>query len=428
MVSRSSARLGRRAARGRARRPAARARRRARRSPAPARRGGTTATRRRSRADAAIALPSSASRSSWPRCSLRVSDQTSGTWISTISAIAPRIGGASAREQAPRARRDRAEALVDLEQQRRSRRRADPRVGLDQLALAAVERVLGPVEVAHLDLGAAVAQQRALAVVERVVAADLGRVVRVEDAPVRRPDLDAHDRAARARARRRRRRRRRSRPACPSAGRRRASTRRAGRPPAPSSASRASPRRSRRSGARSSRRRRPRRSRRRCRARSAAAPSARSAARHERGFHGPPSSPLAAPRRRARRDQCRIAAPTRERRGCWLVHTERSTHVQHSASSPSPPRSPPAPRPSSSLPLASAKGGDRQSRYAAPAPRARPRSSSSKPRGRGIEVEFEVDQNRNGVPWKVTLRRNGSLVAVDDRTTRRRAARSRCTA
>ncbi|HEX6952715.1 MAG TPA: hypothetical protein VF124_07955 [Gaiellaceae bacterium] len=30
---------------------------------------------------------------------------------------------------------------------------------------------------------------------------------------------------------------------------------------------------------------------------------------------------------------------------------------------------------------------------------------------RGIEVEFEVDQNRNGVPWKVTLRRNGVRVA-----------------
>jgi hypothetical protein len=29
----------------------------------------------------------------------------------------------------------------------------------------------------------------------------------------------------------------------------------------------------------------------------------------------------------------------------------------------------------------------------------------------GLEVEFEVDQNRNGVPWKVTLRRNGPLVA-----------------
>jgi hypothetical protein len=28
----------------------------------------------------------------------------------------------------------------------------------------------------------------------------------------------------------------------------------------------------------------------------------------------------------------------------------------------------------------------------------------------GIQVEFEVDQNRNGVPWKVTLRRNGALV------------------
>jgi hypothetical protein len=30
---------------------------------------------------------------------------------------------------------------------------------------------------------------------------------------------------------------------------------------------------------------------------------------------------------------------------------------------------------------------------------------------RGVEVEFEVDQNRNGVPWNVTLRRNGVRVA-----------------
>jgi hypothetical protein len=36
----------------------------------------------------------------------------------------------------------------------------------------------------------------------------------------------------------------------------------------------------------------------------------------------------------------------------------------------------------------------------------------------GIEVEFEVDQNRNGVPWKVTLHRNGSLVTSTSRTTR----------
>ena len=36
----------------------------------------------------------------------------------------------------------------------------------------------------------------------------------------------------------------------------------------------------------------------------------------------------------------------------------------------------------------------------------------------GIEVEFEVDQNRNGVPWRVTLHRNGSLVASTTATTR----------
>ena len=36
----------------------------------------------------------------------------------------------------------------------------------------------------------------------------------------------------------------------------------------------------------------------------------------------------------------------------------------------------------------------------------------------GIEVEFEVDQNRNGVPWRVTLRRNGVLVASTTATTR----------
>lgn len=35
-----------------------------------------------------------------------------------------------------------------------------------------------------------------------------------------------------------------------------------------------------------------------------------------------------------------------------------------------------------------------------------------------IEVEFEVDQNRNGVAWRVTFRRNGSLVASTTATTR----------
>ncbi len=37
---------------------------------------------------------------------------------------------------------------------------------------------------------------------------------------------------------------------------------------------------------------------------------------------------------------------------------------------------------------------------------------------RGIEVEFEVDQNRNGVPWRVELRRNGIRVASFPATTR----------
>ena len=35
-----------------------------------------------------------------------------------------------------------------------------------------------------------------------------------------------------------------------------------------------------------------------------------------------------------------------------------------------------------------------------------------------IEVEFEVDQNRNGVRWTVTLRRNGALSVSTRATTR----------
>jgi hypothetical protein len=37
-----------------------------------------------------------------------------------------------------------------------------------------------------------------------------------------------------------------------------------------------------------------------------------------------------------------------------------------------------------------------------------------KPDGRRLEAELEVDQNRNGVRWKVTIRRNGR-VAVSTR-------------
>jgi hypothetical protein len=37
---------------------------------------------------------------------------------------------------------------------------------------------------------------------------------------------------------------------------------------------------------------------------------------------------------------------------------------------------------------------------------------------RGIEVEFEVDQNRIGVPWTVTLSKNGSAITSFVATTR----------
>jgi hypothetical protein len=38
--------------------------------------------------------------------------------------------------------------------------------------------------------------------------------------------------------------------------------------------------------------------------------------------------------------------------------------------------------------------------------------------GSRIETEFEVDQNRNGVRWKVTLRRNGAIAGSTRATTR----------
>jgi hypothetical protein len=38
--------------------------------------------------------------------------------------------------------------------------------------------------------------------------------------------------------------------------------------------------------------------------------------------------------------------------------------------------------------------------------------------GRGIELEFQVDQNQNGVPWNVTLSRNGNAVRSFTATTR----------
>jgi hypothetical protein len=68
-------------------------------------------------------------------------------------------------------------------------------------------------------------------------------------------------------------------------------------------------------------------------------------------------------------------------------------------------------------PLASAKGGDpvRVRGHCTQSSTAKLKLSREDSR---IEVEFEVDQNRSGVPWKVTLRRNGAVVAAAKATTR----------
>ncbi len=68
------------------------------------------------------------------------------------------------------------------------------------------------------------------------------------------------------------------------------------------------------------------------------------------------------------------------------------------------------------VPAAVAKDGDVQARGTCT------KSSTAKLKlsnedGR-IEIELEVDQNRNGIPWKVALRRNGALVASLTVTTR----------
>jgi hypothetical protein len=61
-------------------------------------------------------------------------------------------------------------------------------------------------------------------------------------------------------------------------------------------------------------------------------------------------------------------------------------------------------------PLATAKGGD-DVRVRGTCTQGSTAKLKLSREDRGIEIEFEVDQNRNGVSWKVTLRRNGTLVA-----------------
>ena len=99
-------------------------------------------------------------------------------------------------QQPARIGRDRAEALVDLEQHRGARRGPDAGIRLDQPPLLAVERVLGTVQVADLHLRAAVPQQPMLVLAQRVTAADLRGIVGVEHPAGGGPDLHADDRVA----------------------------------------------------------------------------------------------------------------------------------------------------------------------------------------------------------------------------------------
>jgi hypothetical protein len=68
------------------------------------------------------------------------------------------------------------------------------------------------------------------------------------------------------------------------------------------------------------------------------------------------------------------------------------------------------------VPVASAKDG-RDVRVAGTCTQGSTAKLKLSPEDGRIEVEFEADQNRNGVPWRVTLRRNGVLVAATRATT-----------
>ncbi len=70
------------------------------------------------------------------------------------------------------------------------------------------------------------------------------------------------------------------------------------------------------------------------------------------------------------------------------------------------------------VPVASAKGGPGVRATGVCTQSSAAKLKLSRDDGGRIEVEFEVDQNRNGVPWKVTLRRNGTLVASTTAKTR----------
>ena len=150
--------------------------------------------RRRSSSEASTARTSSISRSCWLRRRRRASRQASGTWTSQRrTRLASRSAGEG--EPDPAARRgDGSPALVRLEEQRRPVRRPDREIDLVQAALALLESVLGPVEVAELG-----ARSRPYAATSSFESSsgyrrpDQPRLVGVDDASVGSPDLHPHD-------------------------------------------------------------------------------------------------------------------------------------------------------------------------------------------------------------------------------------------
>jgi hypothetical protein len=70
------------------------------------------------------------------------------------------------------------------------------------------------------------------------------------------------------------------------------------------------------------------------------------------------------------------------------------------------------------VPAGSAKTGDRSIRIHGVCTQQTTSTLKLRREDRGIEVEFEIDQNRNGVPWTVTLSRNGRTVTSFTATTR----------
>ena len=65
-----------------------------------------------------------------------------------------------------------------------------------------------------------------------------------------------------------------------------------------------------------------------------------------------------------------------------------------------------------------AKGGDDGKRVSGKCTAGSTAKLKVKPDNGRLETEFEVDQNRNGVTWKVTIRRNGALAVKRSATTR----------